>query len=759
MVLGSYSAHFQRVGAVLSGGADRRALGVACAVIALSAADAWADEVPPASAATSITTTLATKSSEGASSAITLPTIDVNAAANGDGAVNPANQPTTVGLKLPMTLKETPSTITVIPREQIEAQNLTTLRDAMERTPGVVVEPIDGNRINLYARGFEITNLQFDGVATQMDDRIFSVPELAMFDRVEVMKGPAGLMNGFGGPGGTVNLVRKRPGRTFQADGQVSYGSWNDRRTEADVGGALNESGTLRARGVGVFQDKDFFYDNAEETRSLLYGTLEGDITPDDTVSVAVFSQRVEHHGPWTLPAEASINNGVVTLNTLDVSRSTGLAPKWNTDVYTITGVMADGVHRFANGWKVKLAGQYFDNALDRRMAYAYAPVYAGVGTTTLYALKLRYDQQQGGLDLMAGGPFALFGREHEAVVGASYERTEFRHRTWPASPSYVQVVNVYNPVISEVEPNWGAMSRDVTTETDNYGLYGVLRFSLMDRLHLIMGGRATWWRSTVDYTLPATASDTKESETGKVTPYAGLVYDVTPSTAIYASVSDIFEPQSYTDAAGEILEPLQGRQYEAGVKTDLMGGALHASAAVFTLREENRPVGDPAYPGQSVYLSQGEARSDGFELELAGRVARGLDVYAGYTYTYARALDDSESAASDFTGIAPKHMIKLWGTYRLPEEVDDRLSLGVGFRAQSGMYYEYASLGNARLTQGGYAVTDARVAYDVTENVTAALNVNNIFDRTYWERVSSPQSGNIYGQPRSFMVTLKAKL
>ena len=133
--------------------------------------------------------------------------------------------------------------------------------------------------------------------------------------------------------------------------------------------------------------------------------------------------------------------------------------------------------------------------------------------------------------------------------------------------------------------------------------------------------------------------------------------------------------------------------------------------------------------------------------------------LYAGYTFTRAKSLDSSANSGSAFTAIAPMHQIKLWTNYRLPESIDDRLSVGGGVTAQTSMYNEFPSLNYARLTQGGYATVDARVAYDVTEKVSAAVNVKNLFDRTYYQRINNVQSGNIYGEPRTVLLTLRAKL
>ncbi len=564
-----------------------------------------------------------------------------------------------------------------------------------------------------------------------------------------------------GGPGGAINIVRKLPEKTLEGYGEVTAGSWANYRGEGDITGSLNESGTLRGRFVGAYQDRNGFQDWTEQNRALGYGSIAADLTPDTTLTAGAWYQRLKYKGAWNLPGTVSVVNGRAQLGLLDVSRSTSLGEEWNLDVFTTKGGFADLEHRFGNGWSVKLATHYIDNEMDRAMAYAYSPVTPGVNRTTLYAQKVRYDQQQTGADLSANGPFSLFGQTHEVVVGTNYERTEFRNRSAnPAvSGTWSVTQNIFSPVSTAAEPAWNSWQRDNTTVTDNWGTYGVLRFKLAEPLRLIVGGRANWWETKVDTDIPVGTASSSASIKGKVTPYAGLVYDVNKTYTLYTSVSQVFQPQSYVDASGKILEPLKGRQYEAGIKADFFGGALHGTASVFHIKEENRAQSDPRFPNQAIYLSQGKAQSRGFELDLSGELLPGWDLFAGYTFTRAKNLDSSENAASAFSAIAPMHQFKAWTNYRLPETIDDRLSVGAGINAQTSMYNEFPSLGGARLTQGGYATVDARIAYDVTEKVTTALNVKNLFDRTYYQRVGTPQSGNIYGDPRTVLFTVRAKL
>lgn len=363
-----------------------------------------------------------------------LPAVTVNGARE-----NPVNPPTTAGSKVPLTAREVPQSVTVVNAERIREQNLTTLEDAMMQATGVFVEKRDQERSIYYSRGLEIDTFMLDGVPTKYDWRNTVQPDLSMIERVEVLKGPSGLLAGAGKTGGAINLVRKRPTRETQIGGALSVGSWNNYRAEVDAGGALNADGTLRARITGAFQDKDSFIDKTNMRTSALYGVIEYDITPSTLVTVGASYQDSEGRQPWTLPAY--FNPVTRQASLLDVPRSTYLGADWNRDHFYTTSAFAELEHKFDSGWQVKGALRYLNNRLNREQAYAYTPVIPGVNTTTLFAAKQTYTQEQTSFDLYANGPFSLFGRRHKALVGFNFSDSERRDPRYAISP-FSQVVD-----------------------------------------------------------------------------------------------------------------------------------------------------------------------------------------------------------------------------------------------------------------------------------------------------------------------------
>lgn len=679
----------------------------------------------------------------------TMQTVTVTGKTNGKPA-------STVGSKLPAADREIPQSVSVTTRERIEAQNLYTLEDALRHTGGITIERIDSNRLNIYSRGFEITTLLLDGLPTTMDDRVFASPDLAMIERVEVLKGPAGL-NGAAGPGGSVNLVRKRPQTAFGFSGTLGAGSWDHYVTEADVTGALNESGSLRGRAVAAYRHEGLFLDNSNRKKGLLYGVLEADLAPGTVLSLGASHQDVQARVPWTLPAYTDFR-------LLDVPRSTYLGADWNREHYKTTSAFAELEHKFAGGWSAKLALRHVDGSVDYRQGYAWGAVDPATRTTDLWALWFAYDQQQTGLDAYAGGPFSLFGRTHQALVGVNVDRSVFRRRDYivdPADPQadFLATVDVFNPISNVREP---AFVPDVfdKTVTDQQGIYGNVRFSLADPLALVLGGRVGWWDSTTKTELPAGLADSTDKIDAKFTPFAGLIYDLNRTTSLYTSYAAVFQPHraNFRDAGGNLLKPLQGHQVEAGVKTELLDGALAASAALFQIEQENRALQVIA-PPLRWYEAQGKAESRGVELGLVGRLRPGWDVHAEYTYTQTKKRDASVNTGSALTAIAPRHILQLWTHYRLPGELN-RWSLSGAVNARSRFYNEFTFAGTpGRLQQGGYATVDARVAYQVTNNVSVDLAVTNLFDKVYYQRINNLNSGNLFGDPRAFMLSLRTKI
>ncbi len=205
---------------------------------------------------------------------------------------------------LPLSLRETPQSVTVITRQQMDDQGSTSIADTLRRAPGISVQNYDSERWEFSSRGLPITNFQYDGVNTDYDgvyDYGTTSTDMATFDRVEIIKGATGLMTGSGDPSATVNLIRKRPTKAFKASIAGTVGSWDNYRSEGDISGPLTESGNVRGRFVGVYQDRSAYMDHYQNTKDIAYGILEADLTPDTLLTFGMDQQNTRSRGAsWT---------------------------------------------------------------------------------------------------------------------------------------------------------------------------------------------------------------------------------------------------------------------------------------------------------------------------------------------------------------------------------------------------------------------------------------------------------------------------
>jgi outer membrane receptor for ferric coprogen and ferric-rhodotorulic acid len=200
-------------------------------------------------------------------------------------------RPSTTATKMGLTIRETPQSISVVTRQQIDDLALTDLPQVLDRVPGITVGRNDSERFTFYSRGFEVENIQFDGVPNTVDaasQYTTTLADSAVYDRVEVVKGATGLLTGAGYPSATLNLVRKRPTREFQASAEVSGGSWDRYRGVADVSAPLAAGGKLRARVVAAVQNAGSYVNHYSRDTRNVYGIVEGDLGPRTTLSAGV---------------------------------------------------------------------------------------------------------------------------------------------------------------------------------------------------------------------------------------------------------------------------------------------------------------------------------------------------------------------------------------------------------------------------------------------------------------------------------------
>lgn len=672
-----------------------------------------------------------------------LPPITVNAyrEATTEGSGRYTAPVLTVGSKSAVPVMEIPHSVSVITQQRIEDQNLQSVEEALEQVTGVTVTPWDGATSQIRSRGYFLEP-SYDGVPAFGGLNANQQYDVAMFDRIEVLRGPAGLFQGSGQPGGTVNFVRKRAPNEAQANATLTYGSWANQRAELDVGAPLDAAGDLRGRIVVSGQDREFFYDGADAQKYFFYGTLDYDITPSTTLSFYAATQDSETSPFSGLPA---YTDGRL----LDVPRSTNPTPSWATYDTQMTTFGLEGAHYLSNGWTLKALVGHSQSDWYLNDAYPSTGVDPDTGNIDRYTRRGWDDEsQRESLDIFATGPFALLGRDHEATIGFNYER--YRGETLYGAYSTVEDIPLGRPDLvpeNSVRPyNMGW-----EYETEQQGIYSQLRLSPIDRLTVVVGGRLSNFTDSGRYVSPSTPTEWETSgrERDTFTPSGGLIYQITPQLVAYTSYADIFMPQSQTSVTGETLEPRVGKQIELGIKGQLNESQLQYSAAIFRTQDVNRAYRDLDNPGS--FLAAGEVVVEGAEIEISGSPMENLNLTAGYTYLTSQYEIDQSRNGEQFSLFEPEHSLKLYGTYR-PGGSPWRI--GTGMIANSAI----DGTGEEGVREGSsYAIFNAQLGYDFSANTSVALAVNNLTDRHYYARIGGLNSYNTYGDPRNVAVSLRA--
>lgn len=638
-------------------------------------------------------------------------------------------------------IRQIPRSVSVVTNQQLQDQNLDTVNEALNETNGVTIVYNDdvNQRSEIYMRGFALDSYQIDGTSISANNDVNSF-DTAIYDRVEVLRGPSGVLQGAREPGGTVNLVRKRPTDILQIQGSAEAGSWNHYRGEFDVSTPLVESGSVAGRFIGVVDSSDSFVDLVNAERQLLYGVLDFDLSESTTLSLGGTWQEGEGRDSRGLPAYA---DGTL----LNVPRSTFAGQDWAYSRTRSSELFAELNHEFDNGAQWRASGIYLDRDRDGLLAYATAAVDLETGYTKLRP-EHRLDRENNlSLDTSFTAPFDVGGLTQTVVAGASYQR----------AAEELDMGRASNIPFNIFDPDYDLPESDIVfdrwdrVESEQYGLYGQVQIKPIEWGTIVLGGRYAWWNtSSIDRESGEAVANAAID--GKFTPYIGAVIDVSENISVYASYTSIFVPQDEMTADNEILPAREGEQYEVGLKASLFDGRANATFSVFDIEDSNRAVEDPN--DADFYVASGRVRSRGFEAEISGEIQRGWEISAGYTYLTTKYVDDGDLAGQVFEPRAPKHSAKVWTTYTFDQDTLEGVSIGGGVRAYSETYRLYEGV---EFSQGGYAVVDAQLGYQVTENVKAALTVTNLFDKVYYASVGYSERQNYYGAPRAFAFKLNA--
>lgn len=718
----------------------------------------------------------------------------------------------TVASKMPLSIKETAQSVSVVTHQQMVEQNITDFDTLMEYSPGIVTMttgvqgPIENS---YYSRGFLIQRVQIDGGApmdiSDVNVGLNPLFDMSIYDHAEILRGADGLFNGFGNAGGVIALQRKRPLDHFQLVVEGQAGSWDNYRTVVDVTGPLALNGRLRGRAVATFQDNHEFVDLASNRKELLFGTVDFDATPTTLLSLG-FTRTLQDAVPFTsgLPRYRSGAD-------LGLSRDTCLCVPWGSYEVDSTELFMRVEQLFGESWKLTANVTNFDQ--DSFIKYGSVSGYVNPVTLTGPTFSTGFTREaseQLTADLSLSGSFEWLGHTQLFVVsGMMTEADAAGKRTYTglSSGTAVDVFNYdpYDPAYADNTDSALLSSHYPMYKKSQRMLAANLRLTLLEPLHLEFGMKYNFIEReelregycTVATGCTSSATGLTYAQGEMIGTYPGgysdeevnwppavkLIYDLNDAFTAYVSYTDIYQEQTTSiDFSGNSLEPITGTNYEVGLKWSGRGGKLNATFSAYRVEEENIAVwvgSSTLFPntGSTIccYSDDGDYTrvSKGVDLELQGELLPGWNIAASYTWNNnVEKGEDNYSEGDPMQSRFPKHNFKLWNTYRFQTgEWMSRLSISAGVVAKSRAYYagtacqEYSETGSCtggnqdfEFTQGFYAVTSARVAYQFSDNWLLSLNVGNVFDRRYWETVGNSRSGNYYGEPRNYTLGLRGK-
>ncbi|EKM0532700.1 ferric-rhodotorulic acid/ferric-coprogen receptor FhuE [Cronobacter turicensis] len=664
---------------------------------------------------------------------------------------------TTSGTKMLLVPRDIPQSVSVISQQRMQDQQLTTIEDVLENTTGVTVSRIDTSRTNFFARGFYISNFAYEDMPTFLDNRWNfgdTAGDTAIYDKIEVVRGAAGLMSGTGNPSAYVNMVRKHAdSQTFKGNVSATYGSWDKQRYVMDVQSPLVESGKVRGRVVAGYQDNDSVVERNHYRKKFIYGVVDADITDSTLLSLGYDYQESQEDSPTWGGFPSLYSDGSRT----HFRRGFNTAADWAYSDLDSTKIFANLTQRFENGWEAKVNAMHAETNFDNRLMYIDG---FPDKTTGRYNAALWQgawggwnvgERKQDSVDAFVRGGYELAGRQHEMMFGGSYSRQRNNYdNAYPVNDNsgLMDVGNIHdyngNTLANPTWSDFALYQRDVIRQKS---LYAATRLSLADPLHLILGARYTEWNAK--YNLERKPDEIRRSKSDDVTPYAGLVYDIDDTWSAYASYTSIFQPSGQRDVNSEFLDPTTGKAYEAGLKADWFNTRLTASLAVFRIEQDNVAVNTgviiPGSGGQTAYKSVDGTVSKGVELELNGALTDNWQLTFGAS-RYVAEAGDGVAVNPD----QPRTTMKLFTRYQLPSL--PALTVGGGARWQTKTWQDIAGPnGDTRISQNGYTVVDLFTRYQATKNLAIQANLNNVFDKEYYDYLGTY---GVYGAPRNFSVT-----
>ena len=653
---------------------------------------------------------------------------------------------------------QTPIAEQVITRDVMKSQQDVRLNEALQNVSGVNPTFTYGNIGDYFTiRGFGNAGLTFeDGLRNEGWNGGFT-RSMVNVESVEVVKGPASVLYGQAEPGGLVNVVTKKPLTTNYFALEEQIGSYNFYRTTADVSGPVDAGKTLLSRFNFEQWNARSFREFIVNNHTCLFPTFQWQPTKNDQATLELEyttgNQTVDRGIPF-------LENGSVANVPIKSNFSQPNANKWN-NWQAVAKLNAS--HAFNDDWKIhggyRIKRVYEPGEIDNNPE-GVADLQGNLNRNQLYQSVLESWTQEILIDLT--GKFKTWFIRHEALAGLDiYATTSQYGANYAPLPS----INIYRPDYNQPIPGFDpAGQANYFQNQTSYGIFLQDQMDLPWNFHALVGAR---WNQASQNASDTTGGSSSVLELPPLVPRFGLLWQPIKQASIYGSYMQNYGLTSlgYTTANGTPLPAQSAQQWELGVKGEFFEKKLTTTASVYQITKNNIPTTDPSDP--NFYVAVGQARSTGFEYQVAGEILKGWNLIGAYSYINCVTTQDNSVPSIQnlpFPGV-PYNTLSVWSTYEVQHGPLKRLKFGAGVIGNSSSQ-AYGTVtdaaGNSSILVEkipGYAILNAMASYsmDVAKTRwTAQVNVSNILNTTYYSAVTTDAAQP--GSPVSFMASLKAE-
>jgi len=649
----------------------------------------------------------------------------VNVKANADTPAYHAEEVSGAKTELPQ--RELPQAVKVLNRQAIDDLGATRLDEVIDYASGVSRQNTVGGLTDAIAirglPGNEDTgmNMLLNGFSAA---RGYNAPrDLAGVERVEFLKGPAAALYGSSEPGGTLNIVSKRPLWTTYRSVQVQGGNQGLRRASVDLSGPVSDNFAYRLNVAA--EKRDGFRDYVGSEREVVAPAFTWKISRDTALEYV--GEYLRHSAPF--------DRGVVAVNNqpgaIPASRFLGEPADGNATALNQS-------HQFilSHDWNADWGSRV---SLSQREALikgfsTEATALQASGLLTRQRRYRDYGSDDTAIQAELQGRVTTGAVEHELLFGIESYRFKLNTYLLRANPTATApyAIDIYNPVYGQARPN-PSLNTDTRELQRNNAFYVQDVLKLSPQWRLMAGLRLDQYEQTL---LNRRTGGSTRQEPSATSPRLGLSWLPTDRWTVYANAGKSFRPNSGTDAAANGFDPETGRALELGAKWENAEKTLGASAALFDIRKRNVVTGDPANPGFSA--AAGEVRSQGAEFDLSGQVSRHWRMNAALAYTDVTITRDNTLQVGGRLLNAPRVNGSLLALYENALANGQRYSFGggvthVGKRLGAARTQAEANAGTPAFELPGYTTAKLVAWWQVSPKVRLTLDVDNLFNQTYY--------------------------